>query len=226
MTLENDPREETANAKVCLWGLNFVKSTTGEKQQLWEPHVPFPSLWTGFLHTVGRPTLPPALSHYVQKHNQKTKMIHLCNFEKTLARPFIFSFTLWNYGLPCSPCRRDLRVTEVRSSNISWQIFSLHIYCFSSLCYLFLSRKRKYEIKWYGWHFLSTLGARVHVDWLAPYSSLQCSTLFLLYTSCFSNDSYFTDSLLKSDALSLILSNINQDYGKLRLLYYKWRIIT
>lgn len=85
---------------------NFLVHDSSEKQQVWEPHVPFPSLQRCFLQSGKAVDLPPALLHYVQKHNQETKMIHLRKFEKTPAIAFIFSFTLRNYDLPCSPCRR------------------------------------------------------------------------------------------------------------------------
>lgn len=132
------------------------------------------------VHRAGKHTRPLALLHYIHKQSQTTQMIHLCNFEKTPAIAFIFSFTPWNDGWPCSPCRRDLCVTEVRSSNISWHIFSLHIYCFPSLCYFLLSGRRKYEIKWYGGQFWRIPGVCVSACmtvcvFLAPHSSLHCS---------------------------------------------------
>lgn len=36
MTQENKPEKETANAKVCLWGFNYLVNDSGDKKQLWK----------------------------------------------------------------------------------------------------------------------------------------------------------------------------------------------
>lgn len=144
MNLENEPGKEITDAKVCLRGLNYLVNDSGDKKATLEgSHYASVSGEVLFTHTtVDRPCYQPFYIIF-RSTIRKLKWIHLWNLEKIPAWAFIFSFTLWNYGLPCSSCRRDLYVTWVRSSNISWQIFSLHIYCFSSLCYFLLNRERK-----------------------------------------------------------------------------------
>lgn len=71
MILENDPRKDIANAKVCLWGFNYLVNDPGEKKQLWKSHVMLLALWRYFLHTVVKPTwLPSPFTLYSEAQSE------------------------------------------------------------------------------------------------------------------------------------------------------------
>lgn len=61
MTLENEPGKEITDAKVCLWGLNYLVNDSGDKKQLWKAHIMLLSLERYFFTHDGRQTLLPAL---------------------------------------------------------------------------------------------------------------------------------------------------------------------